>query len=130
MQDDAQAIRGILAEWHDATVKGDTSKLLTLMADDVVFMVTGQPPMRGRTAFATGFQTAIQQFSIDYTWTTHDLQISGDLAYCWNELSVVMTPRNGNPQIRRSGHTLTVLRKHSGQWVLSRDANLLMTERP
>jgi ketosteroid isomerase-like protein len=37
-----------------------------------------------------------------------------------------MTPPDGGTPVRRSGYTLSVLRKNAdGQWVLARDANLL-----
>jgi hypothetical protein len=37
---------------------------------------------------------------------------------------MVMTPPNGEVT-RRSGYTLTILRKEQGKWLLARDANLL-----
>jgi uncharacterized protein (TIGR02246 family) len=41
MTDDERAIRELLATWFDATKKGDTATVLSLMTDDVVFMVPG-----------------------------------------------------------------------------------------
>jgi len=37
----------------------------------------------------------------------------------------VMTPPNGTEPVRRAGHTLTILKKQDGRWVIARDANLL-----
>ena len=52
-----------------------------------------------------------------------------DLAYCWNRLSVTVTPLPSGAPMRRSGYTLSVLRKKAdGRWVLFRDANLLTTD--
>jgi ketosteroid isomerase-like protein len=39
--------------------------------------------------------------------------------------SLAMTPESGAP-MKRSGYTLTILRKESGQWRLARDANLIV----
>ena len=39
-------------------------------------------------------------------------------------LTVTVTPPSGEP-ITRNGHTLTILRKQHGKWLLARDANLL-----
>jgi ketosteroid isomerase-like protein len=36
-----------------------------------------------------------------------------------------MTPESG-AAMKRSGYTLTILRKESGQWRLARDANLVV----
>jgi ketosteroid isomerase-like protein len=48
MSDDERAIREFVATWHRATASCDLPQLLALMAEDVVFLVAGQPPMRGR----------------------------------------------------------------------------------
>jgi ketosteroid isomerase-like protein len=40
-------------------------------------------------------------------------------------LSRVGTPPDGGQPMERAGHTLTVLRRVNGKWLLARDANLL-----
>jgi uncharacterized protein (TIGR02246 family) len=52
MERDEQAIRNLVSTWLSASKAGDTQKVLSLMADDVVFLVCGRPPMRGKPAFA------------------------------------------------------------------------------
>jgi hypothetical protein len=42
----------------------------------------------------------------------------------WTKLSMVMTPPGGLPT-ERAGHTLSVLKRVDGRWLLARDANLL-----
>jgi hypothetical protein len=42
----------------------------------------------------------------------------------WTKLSVVVTPPDGQ-RMERAGHTLTVLRRVRGKWLVARDANLL-----
>jgi ketosteroid isomerase-like protein len=54
-----------------------------------------------------------------------EVRVEGDMACMWSHLTVVVTPP-GAPAIRRAGHTLTVLRRVSGRWLLARDANLLV----
>jgi uncharacterized protein (TIGR02246 family) len=46
MTDDEQAIRNLVDTWIAATGAGDLSTVLSLMTDDVVFMVPGRPPSR------------------------------------------------------------------------------------
>jgi len=130
MPNDEQLIRDLVATWMRATAEGDLSQILKLMAEDAVFLTPGQPPMRGRDAFAAGFSKALQQFRIESTSDIQEIRIVGDWAYCWNHLLVTMTPNDGERSpMRRSGYTLTVFRKNSdGDWVLYRDANLLATE--
>ena len=118
-------IRQFFEEWHRATIAEDTARLLDLMAEDVVFLAPGQPPMQGRDAFAKAFTDAVQHVRIEPTGTIHDITINGHMACCWTELTVTLTPRAGGPPRVRKGHTLTVLRQRSsGEWVLLRDANL------
>ena len=44
MSADEQAVRNLVASWHRATAAGDVDAVLALMADDVIFLVAGQPP--------------------------------------------------------------------------------------
>ena len=126
MRNDEQAIPDLIAPWLRTTATGDLPKLLTLMAEDVIFLVPGQLPMRGRDAFAAGFQTALQHFRIDASSEIQEIKIAGDWAYCWNHLSVTMTPlQSGSPK-RRTGYILAILRKKPDRtWVVARDANML-----
>ena len=43
----------------------------------------------------------------------------------WTRLTVLVTPHGGGKAVARAGHTLSILRKENGKWLLSRDANLL-----
>ena len=102
MPHDEQAIRDLLAAWHTATAAGDLPQLLRLMADDVVFLVAGQSPMRGREAFATGFAQATQRFQITATGDAAEITVSGDWAFGWTHLAVAMIPRDGGATICRA----------------------------
>ena len=52
MQSDEQEIRHLVATWMAATKAGDIETVSSLMADDVVFLRPGHPPMIGKAAFA------------------------------------------------------------------------------
>jgi len=112
-----------------ATIAGDLPRLLALMAEDVVFLAPGQPPLRGKEAFATAFNAALQRVRIDASSEIQEVRVEGGMAYCWNQFIVTTTPLNGGPSQRRKGYTLTILRKtRLGNWVLTRDANMLAAE--
>jgi uncharacterized protein (TIGR02246 family) len=123
---DEQAIRDVVATWHRATAAGEVETVLKLMAEDVVFLVAGHPPMRGRSAFERGLGSLLTQHRIESTGDVQEIEISGDLAYCWTVLTVRVTPMaGGNPTVR-TGNALSILRKQSnGSWVVVRDANML-----
>ncbi len=46
MTTDEQEIRNLVTTWMAATKAGDLDTVLSLMADDVVFLAPGQPVMR------------------------------------------------------------------------------------
>ncbi|PWT88422.1 MAG: DUF4440 domain-containing protein [Blastocatellia bacterium] len=120
-----QAIRNLVKTWMAASAKGDTSTVLTLMDDDVVFLVPGQEPMRGRDAFAKSFEAmSAQNLHMEGHVDFKEIEVIDDWAYCWNQLEVSIRPGNG-PAMRREGYTLSILRKRNGKWLLFRDANLL-----
>jgi uncharacterized protein (TIGR02246 family) len=124
MQDDEQAIRRLLTTWLDASKAGDTEKVLSLMTEDVVFLMTGQPPMRGKAAFAAS-QAALKNAKIDASGEIQEIKVLGDWAYMWTKLSVVITPSGGATPTKRAGNTLSILRRQADGWVIARDANML-----
>jgi uncharacterized protein (TIGR02246 family) len=123
---DQQAIREVLALWHRATAAGDVNTVLKLMAEDVVFLVAGHPPMRGRAAFEQGLRTLLAQHQIESTGEIQEVEVSGDLAYAWSMLTVRIVPLAGGNATIRTGNALSILRKQEdGSWLVVRDANLL-----
>lgn len=121
--EDGRAIRNLVDTWMAASKAGDVRTVLSLMADDVIFMVPGQKPF-GREAFAAASET-MKNVRIDGRSEIQELQVLGDWAYLRNYIEMTMT-RNGTPPVQRSGYTLTILRKQvDGRWLLARDANLV-----
>jgi uncharacterized protein (TIGR02246 family) len=124
IKNDEQAIRDLVANWLSASKAGDTDKVLALMAEDVVFLTPGHPPMRGKAAFAAS-QSALKDIDLDATSDIQEIKILGDWAYVWTNLTVVMTPKKGGAPVKRAGNTLSILQKQNGAWVIARDANML-----
>ena len=123
---DVQAIRELMDTWLRATVAGDLETVLTLMSDDAVFLVPGQPSMHGKRAFSEAFRAMVPVVRIEAVNETREVQVHGDVAWCWSYLSVTISPRNGGQPSRRAGHTLSILRREqAGNWVVIRDANML-----
>ena len=121
-----QAIRDLVALWHRATNADDVDTVLGLMAEDVVFLVAGQPPMRGRSSFERGLRQLLTQQRIESTGEVQEVEVSGNLAYCWTVLTVRIVPRAGGDSAVRKGSALSILHKQqNGSWVVVRDANLL-----
>jgi uncharacterized protein (TIGR02246 family) len=127
MTEDERAIRSLVETWMAASKAGDVDTVLSLMADDVIFMVPGQPPF-GKEAFAAA-STGMKDVQIDGKSDIRELRILGDWAYLRSYLEVAVTPPVGQTPVRRSGYTLTILQKQpDGRWVLARDANLMTAD--
>jgi len=127
MNNDERQIRELIATWMAATQAGDANKVLSLMTDDVVFLVTGAAPF-GKQKFAETMAPASPGAPRPHFEGHSEIQeitVLGDWAYVWTRLTVVVTPPGGGPTTTRAGHTLSVLRKTGGRWLLARDANML-----
>jgi uncharacterized protein (TIGR02246 family) len=126
MTSDEQAIRNLVAVWHSATAAGNVDTVLSLMAEDVIFLVAGHPPMRGRSSFESGLRRLLATHRIESTGEVQEVKVSGDFAYCWTELTVRIVPQSGGDAVTRAGSALSILRKEAGgSWVVVRDANML-----
>ena len=129
MSTDEAAIRDLVALWHSATAKGDVDTVLGLMAADVVFLVPGKEPMRGRGAFEQSLGGLLKQHRIESSAEIQEIEVAGSLAYSWTKLKVQVFPLAGGSAMVREGSTLSILRKESeGTWVMIRDANMLAPE--
>jgi uncharacterized protein (TIGR02246 family) len=126
MTDDERAIRQVVDTWMAASKSGDLATVLSLMTDDVIFTVPGQEPF-GKEAFAAAAK-GMGSVQIAGSSEILELRVLGDWAFIRNRIEMKVTPLGANP-IRRSGYTLTLLRKEAnGKWRLARDANLLTTQ--
>lgn len=123
MTEDERAIRQTVETWMQASQAGDVATVLSLIADDVVFMVPGREPF-GREVFEAAANTA-GSAKIDGTNEIVEVQVLGDWAFTRNRIHLTVTPANGEA-VQRSGYTLTLFHKDAdGRWRLKRDANLL-----
>jgi len=126
MNSDEADIRSLIATGLDASSRGDLGRVLELMAEDVVFLGPGRPPMRGREAFAAATRAAEGRSRMEGRADVQEVRVLGDWAYSWTQLSVTIHPVAGGVPTRLEGPVLSVLRKTApGGWVIFRDANML-----
>ncbi|MGZ8161589.1 MAG: YybH family protein [Methylobacter sp.] len=123
-QHEEQAIRQFVSTWLSATEAGNDEQVLSLIADDAVFLMPGQPPMT-KADFAAS-QAALKQFHIHIDSRIQEIQVNGEWAYCWNNLQVVLSPQSGGAPFKRSGNSLSILQKQAGTWLIFRDANMVV----
>ena len=94
MSDDERAIRDLVARWMAASQAGDITTVLSLMTDDVVFMVPGREPF-GKEAFAAT-SAGMEGTRIEGRSDVRELQVLGDWAYIRSYLEISVTPPGGN----------------------------------
>jgi uncharacterized protein (TIGR02246 family) len=124
--EDVRRVQNLIETWIDASMAGDVPRVLSLMTDDVVFMVPGREPF-GKEEFASS-AGAMKDARLEAKSDIEEIRVLGDWAFCRTHLRVTITPPNGRP-VRRSGYTMSILeRRKDGTWALARDANLLATE--
>ena len=98
MNSDEEAIRSLVATWMEASLRGDLGRVLELMAEDVVFLGSGRPPMRGREAFAAAARAARAaegRSRMDGRADVQEVRVFGDWAYTWTQLSITIHPVAG-----------------------------------
>ena len=126
VQSEEEKIRNLISTWLAASKSGDTETVLDLIHDEALFLVPGVEPF-GKSAFAAASEQ-MKNLRFEGESEILEVEICGDAAWCRTHLAVSITPADGNT-VRRSGYTLSVLRKsQNGKWQLFRDANLLATE--
>lgn len=126
MLSDEEQIRALVQTWQYATQAGDIEAVLSLMTDDVVFLVSGRLPMhKAEFAALSQVPAGSPRPKFESTSEIQEVHVSGDMAYLWTKLSITVTPPGAIQPIEQAGHTLTVLRRVGGRWLLARDANLL-----
>ena len=130
MNPDEQAIRAAVQTWLQASADGDLPRVLELLDDDVVFLGPARPPMRGKAGFAEASKAMEGKVRIEGVSDVQEVQVSGDWAYVWAQLTIAMHPADGSAPTHRSGPGLSVWRKKAdGRWVIFRDANMITDQK-
>lgn len=125
MGPDEREIREVHSTWIDALNAGDLARLLTLMADDVVFLNPGQAPF-GRDGFYANFSAAHQQVRIRCISELEEVVVVGEVAYTRSRDALSVTPRAGGEATQFAGYRITIYREQpEGRWLLARDAHTL-----
>ena len=125
MGSDERAIRDMHTTWIDAVNAGDLARLLSLMADDVVFLNPGDEGL-GRDGFSAMFSAAHRRLRICCVSELEEVVVAGEVAYTRSRDSLSVSPLAGGEENRLAGDRMTIYRKQpGGGWLLARDANVL-----
>jgi uncharacterized protein (TIGR02246 family) len=125
MSPDEDGIVAVHTAWIEAVNAGDLAGLLTLMADDAVFLNPGQAPF-GREGFSPNFLGAVERFQFKCSSELEEVVVVGEAAYTRSRDTLSLSPRSGGDVMLLAGYRLTVYRQQpDGRWLLARDAHTL-----
>jgi uncharacterized protein (TIGR02246 family) len=130
MSSDDEQIRALVATRHRASRIGDAAAILGLVTDVVDVLVPGRPPMGKAEFVGASRPPSGPPPKIEGVSDSKEIVVAGEWAFMWTHLAVRMSPADGGPGVAGAGHTLSVLRKVAGRWLLARDANLLSCTPP
>ena len=83
MPTDEEEIRQLVKTWMAATKAGDIETVLSLMAEDVIFLLPGQEPTMGKSAFASAARAQATQGPMQFDGTSEiqEIKVLGDWAF-------------------------------------------------
>jgi uncharacterized protein (TIGR02246 family) len=123
--EDEHAIRELVYAWTNANEVGDVATMLSLVTDDVVFMVPGCDPI-GREFLEAAPPTSSAE--VEGINEIVELQVLRGWAFTRNQVDVTVTPATGEA-VHLSGCILALIRQEAdGRWRLARHANMLTTK--
>jgi uncharacterized protein (TIGR02246 family) len=91
MQSDEQAIRDLVKAWLVASKTGDLTAVVSLMDDDVLFMVPGKAPF-GKEAFVASSKE-MKNVRIDGTSDIQEIKVLDDWAWMRSHLKLRLPTR-------------------------------------
>lgn len=130
-QADKASILTLLERWRLATRAKDTAAILELVADDVVFLPSSMPPVKGKEEVGRMYRAFFPCYrEIKHEAVIEEIRIAGDWAFLWGTDELRLTPESEEPSIHLKGKGLSILkRKSDGSWLFWRGINN-MTPQP
>ena len=96
--EDQEAIRKLTEEWLAALRAKDVGRLKEMVTDDVVFLPSTLPPIRGKQAVEDMYNSFLPQFSsVEQSVSTQEVRVAGDWAFAWGFETLVPNPPGWRP---------------------------------
>src|SRR5690242_6289283 len=130
---DRNAILALLDRWHLATRAKDIHAILELVADDVVFLPSSVPPIKGKEEVERMYRAFFPRYrEIKHEAVIEEVQVAGDWAFLWGTDELRLTPvrrqlvipESGEAEVHMKGQGLSILqRQPDGSWRFWRGIN-------
>jgi uncharacterized protein (TIGR02246 family) len=121
---DRNAILALLDRWRSATAARDTGAILELVEDDIVFLPSSTPPIKGKAQVEQMYRTFFPQYGeIRHEAVIEEIEVAVDWAFLWGTDELFLTTYSGE-QIHMKGKGITVLKRGTdGSWKVWRGIN-------
>jgi ketosteroid isomerase-like protein len=116
----SNSLAQVSADWSRDWQAKNLEAVLSLYAEDAVFMDADGSRVAGKPALRKFFESVLKQYSAQPSLHSVDNSSSGDLGYDWGDYSEVVTPvATPDRAIRTSGTYLVILKKVAGHWLIA-----------
>lgn len=108
--------------WAAAWAAGDAVAIAEFYAEDAVLLPQNQPPIVGKKAIRSGYETVLEQFDVRGGSEVVDLEVGGDWAFMRGTYTTTVTPKEGGPPIEKDhGNWLWIVKRQAdGSWKIFR----------
>ncbi len=122
--DDLRQIEELHRRDRAASLSGDLEGLVLLMDEDIVLLLPGGPPTRGRAAVAASLEAQRDKSPEDkiqeYVHEFEEVKVLGEWAFEWGSYRGTTLKPDGT-KVKETGHLMRLLRRQpEGGWKVAR----------
>ena len=114
-------IRTLHKQANVALSQGDLESVMAVYSDDVISMPPNQPPLHGKAAVRSMWESVLEGFSIDSTVSVEEVEVAGAWAFERGTYKMTLKPKGGGELIEDEGKYLDIVRQQpDGDWKYAR----------
>ncbi len=117
---DVEAINRERQTFRAALYSGDLDILMALWSEDGVVMPPNEPSVTGKEAIRSWTQNLFNQFVVQLTITSEQVEVFGDWAFVRTTYTTALTPKAGGEVVEESGKNIWIWKREAdGSWKLA-----------
>ncbi|NJN98760.1 MAG: DUF4440 domain-containing protein [Anaerolineales bacterium] len=117
--DPVAEFKNVVFAADEAIKSGDVDRIMQFYADDVVTMLPGRSPLKGKEAVRADWEEFFNAFTLKRDAELVYVDVSGDSAVRRMEWTNTMTSKDGSEQIVETGTCVLGFKKVGGEWKIA-----------